>query len=94
MSFCLFKYEDFSTFIFFFILEIERVQSGGKINSKDDRKLVDVIKNKPLRLAAKVVVPVRDHPKVNIIRPEGMNYIYHVCVNMEEMWPYIYLYNF
>ena len=50
-----------------FILEIERIQTGGKINPKDDRKLVDVIKNKPIRLAAKVMVPVRDHPKVSNI---------------------------
>ena len=47
------------------ISEIIRVQCGGKL-SKNDMSYVDVYNEKPVRVATKVTVPVKQHPKVDI----------------------------
>ena len=46
--------------------EIIRVQSGGK-PSKNDMSYVDVYNEKPVRVATKVTVPVKQHPKVTLL---------------------------
>lgn len=32
--------------------------------SNSDRRMVDITRDKPIKVAVRVVVPVRDHPKV------------------------------
>ena len=52
---------------FFFFSEIFRLQSGGSRSGggyKDPIKYVDVYRERPIRLTVRVLVPVREHPKV------------------------------
>ncbi|KAF7277264.1 hypothetical protein GWI33_008892, partial [Rhynchophorus ferrugineus] len=35
--------------------------------SGDSRRMVDITRDKPIKVAVRVVVPVRDHPKVSLI---------------------------
>ena len=45
--------------------EIERLQNGVRISTKsEERKMADVTKDKAIKLTVRVLVPVRDHPKV------------------------------
>ena len=45
--------------------EISMVQSGHiQPSSSLENKLVDVYREKPIRLVVKVAVPVKEHPKV------------------------------
>ena len=46
--------------------EISRLQAGGSKNGgyKDPIKYVDVYRERPIRLTVRVLVPVREHPKV------------------------------
>lgn len=46
------------------IAEIAKVQSMGKIPPKD-MKYVDIYREKPIKVTVKVLVPVREHPKVS-----------------------------
>ncbi|CAG0881416.1 unnamed protein product [Darwinula stevensoni] len=48
-------------------IEVERLQNGPKTGTKTERRYVDVIKERPIRLTVKVVVPVKDHPKFNFV---------------------------
>ena len=52
----------------FFVLfsEISRLQAGGSkgVGFKDPIKYVDVYRERPIRLTVRVLVPVREHPKV------------------------------
>lgn len=43
--------------------EIAKVQAMGKIPQKDV-KYVDIYREKPIKVTVKVLVPVREHPKV------------------------------
>ena len=45
------------------ISEIVRVQRGGRPPGKES-KLLDVYNEKPVRITAKVLVPVKEHPRV------------------------------
>ena len=45
------------------ILEIVRVQNGGRPPGREIR-LLDVYNERPVRVSAKVLVPVKEHPKV------------------------------
>jgi hypothetical protein len=45
------------------ISEIARIQSGGKPPGRENR-LVDIYHEKPIRLSVRVLVPVKEHPKV------------------------------
>ncbi|XP_043235333.1 KH domain-containing, RNA-binding, signal transduction-associated protein 2-like [Amphibalanus amphitrite] len=45
--------------------EIERFQTGRVW--RDDRKMVDVTKEKSLRISSRVLVPVKEHPKFNFV---------------------------
>ena len=48
-----------------FFPEIDRIQGGGVPRVvKEDRKMADVTKEKAIKLTVRVLVPVRDHPKV------------------------------
>lgn len=47
------------------IAEIVKVQSIGKTPQKDV-KYVDIYREKPIKVTVKVLVPVREHPKVRI----------------------------
>ena len=50
--------------------EISLVQSGAaglSIPSSCETQMVDVYREKPIRLVVKVTVPVKEHPKVQII---------------------------
>ena len=44
-------------------LEIQKAQVG-KLPSKD-QKYVDIYRERPVKVAVKVLVPVREHPKVS-----------------------------
>ena len=44
--------------------EIQRVQSDIRAAGKPESKYADVIREKPIRVTSRIVVPVRDHPKV------------------------------
>ncbi|XP_041971803.1 glycine-rich protein GRP33-like [Aricia agestis] len=46
--------------------EVAKVQSSGRIPPKDF-KYLDVYKEKPIKVTVKVLVPVKEHPKVNFI---------------------------
>ena len=46
------------------VTEIQRVQSDIRAAGKPESKYADVIREKPIRVTARIVVPVRDHPKV------------------------------
>ena len=50
----------------FSVLEMSLVQSGHASLSVLDgeRKLVDIYREKPVRLTIRVAVPVKEHPKV------------------------------
>ena len=47
--------------------EISRLQAGGSKGGgfKDPIKYVDVYRERPIRLTVRVLVPVREHPKVS-----------------------------
>ncbi|PNF25702.1 hypothetical protein B7P43_G15607 [Cryptotermes secundus] len=54
--------------------ELERLQNGGRplqANSSgnrsgtDERRFADIIKEKPLKVTIRVLVPVKEHPKVS-----------------------------
>ena len=47
-----------------FYAEICRVQQGGRLPGHDVR-LLDVYNEKPTRVSAKVIIPIREHPKVS-----------------------------
>ncbi|XP_002074901.3 KH domain-containing, RNA-binding, signal transduction-associated protein 2 [Drosophila willistoni] len=46
--------------------EIEKVQTTGKIPSRD-QKYADIYREKPLRISQRVLVPIREHPKFNFV---------------------------
>lgn len=46
--------------------EIEKTQSTGRIPTREP-KYVDIYREKPIRVAQKVLVPVREHPKFNFV---------------------------
>ena len=52
--------------IYFYFSEISRLQAGGSKGAgfKDPIKYVDVYRERPIRLTVRVLVPVREHPKV------------------------------
>ena len=52
---------------FFLLSEISRLQAGGSkgMGFKDPIKYVDVYRERPIRLTVRVLVPVREHPKVS-----------------------------
>lgn len=56
--------------------EVLRVQTTGRLPSRDN-KFVDVYHDKPTKVAVKVVVPVKEHPKFNfvgkLLGPKGFN---------------------
>lgn len=37
------------------------------LNSIEKSKMLDITRDKPIKVAVRVAVPVRDHPKVNIV---------------------------
>ena len=45
------------------VAEIQKVQTSGK--PIKDQKYVDIYREKPIKVAVKVLVPVREHPKVS-----------------------------
>ena len=45
-----------------YVTEIQKTQAIGK--PLRDQKYVDIYREKPIRVAVKVLVPVREHPKV------------------------------
>ena len=52
-------------YTYFLFLEISRVQSGGRPPGRENR-LLDVYNEKPVRVTAKILVPVKEHPRVRI----------------------------
>ncbi|XP_045762677.1 KH domain-containing, RNA-binding, signal transduction-associated protein 2-like isoform X2 [Maniola jurtina] len=46
--------------------EVEKVQTTGRIPARD-LKYVDVYREKPVKVVVKVLVPIKEHPKVNFI---------------------------
>lgn len=48
---------------YFFLSEIEKVQTTGRLPSRE-QKYADIYREKPLRVSQKVLVPIREHPKV------------------------------
>ena len=53
----------------FFSAELERVQSGRK---GEEKRTVEVTKEKSIKVTVKVQVPVREHPKVRLGTGGGM----------------------
>ena len=57
-------------FFLLFFSEIARVQSGRNggsgVQYREPIKYVDVYRERPIRLTVRVLVPVREHPKVCI----------------------------
>lgn len=47
-----------------YFTEIQKTQAIGK--PLKDSKYVDIYREKPVRVSVKVLIPVREHPKVNI----------------------------
>lgn len=47
-----------------YLVEIEKVQTTGRLPSKE-QKYADIYREKPLRVSQKVLVPIREHPKVS-----------------------------
>lgn len=45
------------------VAEVQRVQNTGKVPIRDT-KYVDIYREKPMKVSVKVLVPVREHPKV------------------------------
>ena len=43
--------------------EVARIQASGKPLPKES-KYVDIYREKPIRVAVKVLVPIKEHPKV------------------------------
>ncbi|CAH0403191.1 unnamed protein product [Chilo suppressalis] len=54
--------------------EVQKVQTTGRIPARDN-KYLDVFHEKPVKVAVKVLVPVKEHPKFNfvgkLIGPKG-----------------------
>jgi KH domain-containing RNA-binding signal transduction-associated protein 3 len=53
---------------------LERLQNGGRSlhcsssgnrASNEDRRFADIIKEKPIKVTIRVLVPVKEHPKVS-----------------------------
>lgn len=40
---------------------------GTKMKNSESRRMVDITRDKPIKVAVRVVVPVRDHPKFNFV---------------------------
>jgi hypothetical protein len=60
---------------FALLSELERLQNGGRPlqanssgsrSSTDERRFADIIKEKPLKVTIRVLVPVKEHPKVSV----------------------------
>ncbi|KAK5648138.1 hypothetical protein RI129_003030 [Pyrocoelia pectoralis] len=47
-------------------MEVARVQNIGKVPMRET-KYVDIYREKPMKVAVKVLVPVREHPKFNFV---------------------------
>lgn len=52
----------------FLFTEIERVEGAGRAPPKEN-KYIDLQKNKPIRVISRVLVPVKEYPKVKQIYP-------------------------
>ncbi|XP_072948144.1 uncharacterized protein [Epargyreus clarus] len=46
--------------------EVNRLQASGRVPPRDN-KYLDVYREKPIKLTVKVLVPVKEHPKINFI---------------------------
>lgn len=57
------------------LAEIEKVQSTGRIPSRE-QKYADIYREKPLRISQRVLVPIREHPKVIVCS------ISRTCINL------------
>ncbi|XP_033210342.1 KH domain-containing, RNA-binding, signal transduction-associated protein 2 [Belonocnema kinseyi] len=44
-----------------------RASGGGGSNEGSERRMVDITRDKPIKVAVRVQVPVRDHPKFNFV---------------------------
>lgn len=51
--------------IFFVQIEIAKVQQSGRIPQRE-QKYVDIYREKQIRVTVKVLVPVKEHPKVSV----------------------------
>lgn len=49
-----------------FFSEIERIESAGRAPPKES-KYIDLNKNKPIRVTSRVLVPVKEYPKVRFL---------------------------
>lgn len=48
------------------VQEISRVQNGGRPPGRENR-LLDVYNEKPVRVSARILVPVKEHPRFNFV---------------------------
>ncbi|GLH06041.1 Uncharacterized protein GBIM_11564 [Gryllus bimaculatus] len=50
------------------VAELERLQNGGKAAparaAHEEKRFADIIKEKPIKVTIRVLVPVKEHPKV------------------------------
>jgi len=49
--------------------ELERVQSTGRLSREEKRTFADITKEKPIKVSVRVLVPIREHPKVSDTSP-------------------------
>lgn len=47
-----------------YFIEVTKTQQLGRVPAKDN-KFVDIYREKPIKASVKVLVPIREHPKVN-----------------------------
>lgn len=55
------------------ILKFLETKNGGK--SESTRRMVDITRDKPIKVSIRVAVPVRDHPKVGILYALGIHHL-------------------
>lgn len=67
-------------------IEIAKVQQSGKAPPKD-QKYVDIYREKPIKVTVKVLVPVREHPKVSRNEKKNKNgFEMHMCLLVQFRW--------
>ena len=78
MIFLWYFYDIFMIFVWYikerFISEILRVQNGGRPPGRENR-LLDVYNEKPVRVSARILVPVKEHPRVSHAHYHSQEYL-------------------
>lgn len=90
--FCLLCFNVFGV-IFFVQIEIAKVQQSGRIPQRE-QKYVDIYREKQIRVTVKVLVPVKEHPKVSVhiwITYESLQIIYKQKIIALNWFVYLFI---